>query len=281
MSQYAPGSLEQPFPLVRPAITITPDPGPTLEVDCREIPGYFGLVEVGDHTLWTIYDPPDWHLSNVADICAPRPARVHGVEGVEIEGRDWEAGKGWLPATGFGYARLAEDVIQWLANVRLVDGVRVIYTFLDEGFDQDWGERPRRLADRGRYVAQADGSYRIERSGPAGAPGSLGAGVFQVLVGDRAFRCLRCLSLHDADEPTDTSLLVETYITPEGRTILFRRYNAPEWGRRPGAAYAQQPRWDQRFPDHARLVVEGVTFTHWYDCLSHLACGILVPPCAG
>ena len=62
---------------------------------------------------------------------------------------------------------------------------------------------------------------------------------------------------------------MEAYLEKNGRTVLFRRYNGRKWKlggeRRP---------WDEAFPEHRRLVIEGVTYVHWYDCLTGLACGL-------
>jgi len=61
---------------------------------------------------------------------------------------------------------------------------------------------------------------------------------------------------------------VEAYLARSGRTVLFRRYNGRLWKTK------DKPPWDERFPDHNRVVINGVTFVHWYDCLTDLACGI-------
>jgi hypothetical protein len=33
-------------------------------------------------------------------------------------------------------------------------------------------------------------------------------------------------------------------------------------------------RWDERFPDNARLVINAAMFVHWYDCLTDASIGI-------
>ena len=77
-------SKVQPFPAVRPEIMITESSVKRFSVDCRELPWWFGIPEVGDRTLWAIYDPPDWKLSSVTEMDAVRSAQVHDLEGVEI-----------------------------------------------------------------------------------------------------------------------------------------------------------------------------------------------------
>jgi len=261
-----------PFPLERPEITITPSNERPFEVDWRELAWWFGIPEVGDHMLWAIYDPPEWRLSYYYDLTALRPAVVHGIEGVEIASLEHEMGdKEQLSPTTF-FARLTESRVQCLATIFLQDNRRRLYTLLDEGFDEDWGESQRRVRQTGRLVQQPDGSYRQRPEHLRPGEHVEAMGVYQVTIGGRSFACLRVLDV--APVFTEKSILMEAYLTREGRTILCRRYNGRQWNREPGRAYADKPPWDERFPTHNRIVIDGVTFVHWYDCLSDRACGI-------
>lgn len=96
--------------------------------------------------------------------------------------------------------------------------------------------------------------------------------MFRVTIGPKAFTCLRILEMDD--EADEKGILAELYVTRAGRTVLFRRFNGRQWGRKPGWPYMKQPPWDEHFPDHDRLVIDGVTYVHWYTCLSHLSLGI-------
>jgi hypothetical protein len=258
-----------PFPLRRPDIIITPSRARPFGVDCRELPGFFVIPEVGRRSLWATYDPPDWTLTEVTEMHARRPACIHNLECVEVEAREWTPDPGWTPVEWLHYARLTPEKVQWLAVSKLVDDKRTLHTFLDEGFDRDWGEIPRKLVDRGRFAQQEDGSLRQRKSRRCQGPGTIGAGMFRVKVAENAFTCLRIL---DVREPSETGILAEQYLTRAGRTVLFRRYNGRQWGRHRGSIY-DGPAWDERFPHHSRIVIDGITFVHWYDCLSELAIG--------
>ena len=146
----------------------------------------------------------------------------------------------------------------------MAEGERRLSTFLDEGFADDWGgEEARRLRDGGRFAEKEEGRITQRNCGS----GEIGAGMFSVRIGNRSFTCLRVIDV-DAN-PDEEQTLVEAYLTESGRTVLFRRYNGRRWKlgekRRP---------WDEQLPDHQQLVVDGVTFVHWYDCLTGLACGL-------
>jgi hypothetical protein len=267
MKQRNTGSKAQPFPTVRPPVDIRPSRARSFVADCRELPWWFAVPQVGRRVLWATYDPPDWHLSDVSDIRAVRPAKVHSLETVELIVDGWSAETGWQSELWRMYGRLTDNAVQWLATMRLRDGVREVRTFLDEGFDRDWQELPRPLEDRGRFVRRPDGTYRQRRSARHRARGAIGAGMFRVRVGERAFTCLRVLDA--GQEPSEEGILVEAFLNRRGRTVLFRRHNGRLWavGRQ-----HDQP-WDEKLPDQARIVIDGRVFVHWYDCLTDVALG--------
>jgi hypothetical protein len=261
-----------PFPQHRPEITIAPSEEPAFEVDWRELAWWFAIPEVGDHTLWAVYDPPEWRLTEYVDMKAPRPAVVHGIEGVEIVAMQHEMGDQEEVSPRTLFARLSETRVQYLATIFLQDDQRKLYTLLDEGFDEDWGESQRRVGQTGRLVRQPDGSYHQQTEHLQSGENVEGIGVCQVAIGGRSFTCLRVLDVGPVI--SEDGILMEGYLTREGRTVLCRRYNGRQWHRAPGSAHAQEPPWDERFPEHRRIVIDGVTFVHWYDCLSDRACGI-------
>ena len=261
-----------PFPMVRPEITIKPSRARPFQVDLRETVWWFAIPEVGDCTLWSIYDPPDWRLTSFTRMRGVREASVHGVECIELGVDEWTPEDGWQADAWIMFARLTETAAQWLGNLRVVDGRRRLYTFLDEGFDVDWGESPRELADTGRLTMRDDGTYRLAGVPEDAVDDMFGAGVFRVCVGERRFTCLRVLEIDVP--PSESGILSVGYVTRQGRTVLDRRYNGRQWARHEGSSFAKQPPWDERFPDHDRIVINGVTYVHWYDCLSHTALGI-------
>ena len=263
MSTRRQGVKRQPFPGRRPEIRITESRAQPFAIDCRELRWWFGLPEIGDCTLWATYDPPEWRLSGVTEMDAQGPAEIHGLEGVEVEVNQWEPETGWQLSTWTMYGRLTEDAVQWLATVRLEGDQLRLYTLMDEYFDQNWGSASRRIEDRGRFALQEDGSFQQQNQSPE----ALGAGMYSLRIGDRKFTCLRVLDVEE--EPAEEGILVEAFLTRQGRTVLFRRYNGRLWGKSHG-----RPPWDEALPDHARLVIDGVVFVHWYDCLTGLACGI-------
>ncbi len=249
-------------------LSIKPSRARPFAVDCRELRWWFAVPELGATASAAWYDPPDWELSSFMTSRTMRAASVHDLDCVEIEVDEWPVAKssGRGPAQWVMFGRVTDEAVQWLATMRIAEGKRDLYTFLDEGFDEDWGEAPRKLEDRGVYVPQRDGSLKRRRR--RATPEATGAGVFRVSVGGSASTCLRVLDVGDA--PSETGTLVEAYVNRKGRTVLFRRYNGRLWAVGKGAGYDGPP-WDERLPDHQRIVIDGATFVHWYDCVTDAA----------
>lgn len=268
MSSIEAQRARSPFPVVRPEITITPSQEPLFEVDWRELAWWFAVPEVGDHTMWAVYDPPEWRLTSWQDMKTVMSAVVNGIDGVEIDIVDREIGEVEQVHPWTFYARLTEDKVQYLAVVSVQNGKRRVCTLLDEGFDVDWYESQRLVKYTGRFIEQIGGSYKQCSDCLITGERAEVMGVYEVSIGSRSFTCLRVLDVEHTF--SENSLLMEGYLTREGRTVLCRRYNGRLWR---GGSKAKLP-WDEEFPDHNRIIIDGVTFVHWYDCLSDFACGI-------
>jgi hypothetical protein len=282
MNRPQTGSAEQPFPLTRPEMVLTPSDAAPFAVDDRRMPGFGIAPTVGAASWMSWYDPPEWRLTCASYMEVAGPAVVHGIECVEVQGLDWEAGEARWRNGFVHFVRLTDEAFEWLACSSVLRGKRVLRTFLDDGFDRDWGSVPRRIEDTGRLVGADDGTYTLEAS-----PGDLnqiriGAGVFNVRVGDSEFECLRAIQMESVSAPKGAALLergilVESFHTRAGEIALWRRYNGRRWNVEKRAPCGGTP-WDERLPDAARLVVNGALFVHWYDCLTDISIGMETTP---
>ncbi len=273
------GSRSQPFPLKRPEIVITPSKARPFAISSRLLPGWGVPLDRVGRTGWVAwYDPPEWSLTSVSHMSVTREAEVHRVGGVEVEMFGWEGtDRVWKPEYTH-YVRLTDEAIQWLATAHIRDGKRIICTFLDDEFESDWGECPRQLKDTGRLAPDAHGGYRLRNTRAGRIHDVFGAGMFRVRVGQRSFTCLRVIDIAIRTSPRQVSqlereILAESYYTQSDRLVLFRRHNGRLWKTQRKGPYAGTA-WDQRLPDNARLVINGATFVHWYDCLTDVACAL-------
>jgi hypothetical protein len=268
MTDTSSDASERPFPDERPEIVVACTDDAAFDVDCRELSGWFIVPEPGARARWAIYDQPEWTLSEVTDMRVVGPAEVDGLTGVEIDVRDWTRDGGGAPMVATMFARLTEKRVEWLGVLKRSDEGVDLQTFQDEDFEDDWGGTDRRIADAGGLVREGEGAFRRE----PGAPEDLVAGVCRVVVGGRAFRCLRVLAIQP-DPDDEHAIMSEAFVTEEGRTVLRRRYNSSRWARRDGkpVAFGTKPTWEEELPAAARVSVDGVVFVHWYDCLGEFA----------
>ena len=55
----------------------------------------------------------------------------------------------------------------------------------------------------------------------------------------------------------------EQYLDRNGKTVLWRRFNRDDWH-----MDSYHKSWSELLPDNERLTVNGVTYVHWYDCIT-------------
>ena len=282
MSTQSRKTRKRPFPKHRPEISITKLSEKPITLDLRELTWWFIAPEIGDEVRWADYGPDGccpWRLSRTNDMIARRRAIIHGTEGVEIEIEQRYLNRNGLLLNNSEpedhetkvWGRLTDTEVEWLGvERRKLDGTREIYTFLDEDFGWDFGSSTRVVEDKGYMTIRADGTFKRK----ADAPDVFGSGMFAVKIGEREFDCLRVFNIEKNHSERDEIVLA--YVTQEGRTVLFRRYNGNRWGKRdePPHAWGGEMTWEEDLPYNDRLVIDGVTYVHYYDSLTDLACGI-------
>ena len=61
----------------------------------------------------------------------------------------------------------------------------------------------------------------------------------------------------------DDAVASEQFVDQNGRTVLWRRFNREDW-----AIDRYGKPWTQLLPDNERILVNGQTYVHWYDCIT-------------
>ena len=263
-----------PFPKVRPSVVVERLRSNARPVDMRELTWWFVVPELRDQVRWAEYQPihggSQWVLTETTAMRAARPAVLHGRKCVEVElaQESYEVAGVLTPPSASRHTkvwgRLTAAEVEWLGVERLAgDGTRMLDTFLDEGFDLDWGTRARRV-DIGSWLAE-DGDGRL--SSHPDMPDVFADGAFAVHLGDRTFTCTRVVEMEK--EATEMDVVVLAFVGENGRTVLFRRYDGD--GRVPPEASGPRA---ELLPEADRLVIDGMTFVHSYDCLTAEACGV-------
>lgn len=229
-----------------------------FEVDCEENIGWFIVPKVGVKLNWGLYDFKSGLLENYFEMKAVCKAVVHGEEGVEVETvQTWEGNReerAFVMQLKDGYSRI-------LSETDFIGGVKHYYTFLDgEEFHNNWGfgedncGRKIHLVPEG--VVKRKGST-VTCSAPREAMDIVGRA--RVTIGGRVFDtvCLMDVMSYEGH------VVAEQFIDRNGRTVLWRRFNKNDWN------YAKYGgKWSEILPENERLVVNGETFVHWYDCIT-------------
>lgn len=262
------------FPAARPDIVVERLPTQATPIDMRELTWWFVVPELHDQVRWAEYQPVQggatWRLTQTSSMRAMRPAVLHDLDCVEIEvDETHETVDGLLIQTPTDrhtkvWGRLTDTAVEWLGVERLApDRTRKLDTFLDDGFELDWGGCPRHI-EVGEWLVQGPNGY-LKRH-PDG-PVVFADGVFAVQVGSRTFNCTRVIEMEK--EATELDVVIVAYADGSGRTVLFRRYD----GNRRIPHDGSPPRGDL-LPQADRLVIDGMTFVHSYDYLTAAACDI-------
>ena len=117
-------------------------------------------------------------------------------------------------------SKLTEYQAEYLTALQFQQEQRILYTYLDQHFDYDWGKVTRCLKDKGyftiikgrRHTAWKDKSDEDSV-----------AGFLSVQIGKRMFNCLRILGL-DQDLLHPEVPITEKYIDESDRTIMVRLF---------------------------------------------------------
>ncbi len=243
------------YPLIEPAVTCTALKREPFPVACAEIRWFF------------FYTYPSGRLSALHEARVTRPARVHGRDCYEVHYRVRNAA-GALLEERFHYATVENGYVRVYGWCAPRGDVWEVTTWRDPHFNHDW------RSDPGEPVRVVDaGNYRWEdpmtvdprprwRSYPDSS--TAGAGVWRLTVGGTSYTCLRVLEGPDPTASRDAlrrQMLVEAFVTPEGRTILARRYNGPAW---PDG----QRDWAAHLAGAPILRFKGVPFSLWLSALA-------------
>lgn len=244
-----------------------------FSVEWEELMGWFIVPRLGERLFWGMYDLPARRLVAAYDMAVTGRASVHGLWGVSITGKALlpadlaeddlmrepvEAAAACEEEWRF-IAQLEDGYTRFLSAERTVNDEKVLTTFLDgEDFLNNWGFGE---DNRGNPIHLSQKGL-IQRSGDVIlAP--------QAAAQDVVGRCLLTLDgqTHEAICVMDIGLynegvVSEQYLDRGGRTLLWRRFNRDDW-----KLDQYGGRWSQLLPENERLVINGVTYVHWYDCL--------------
>ena len=223
--------------------------------------GWFLIPKLGEKLSWSMYDIPSRKCSHVYDMQVTGKAKVHGIEGVELTAREASYSDKNEVINRTFVAQLTDTHCRYLAESHEENGVRKLYTFLDgEDFLNNWGfgedncGNEVNLSRKGllnREGAVVSGRMEKELVDVVGR--------YEVTIGGKTYDTICVMDIQCFND----GVASEQFLDKNGRTVLWRRFNKNDW------AYKRYGKlWTELLPENERIVINGETYVHWYDCMS-------------
>ena len=237
-----------------------------FNVKWEELQGWLLIPREGEKLTWGLYEMPSGKRTEYTEMKVTGKAEVHGIEGVEISAIQYDAEDyyrtGSIDKTERTFiAQLTETHCRYLAESHVENGVRKLYTFLDgEDFLNNWGFGedncgnevnliPKELLKRkGNVICGHAEKETVDI-----------VGRYTVTINGMTYDTICVMDIQCFND----GVASEQYLDRNGRTILWRRFNKNDW------AYNRYGKlWTEQLPNNERLIINGETYVHWYDCVS-------------
>lgn len=239
---------------------------PTFSVKWEELQGWMMIPRVGEELTWGLFDAKSGKRTEYTEMKAVGKAVIHGIEGVEISAIQYDAEyyyrTGSVDKTERRFvAQLTDTHCRYLAESHIENGVRKVYTFLDgDSFMNNWGFGEDNCGNEVNISAKG----LLNRSdnviiGGADKEAVDIVGRYTVTVNGKAYDTVCVMDIQCFNDGVAT----EQYLDKNGRTILWRRFNKNNWANK---RYGKL--WTELLPENERLIINGETYVHWYDCIT-------------
>lgn len=249
------------LPEIMPEYKIVPSDKEPFAVKWEELMGWFLVPKLGEKLSWGMYDMPSRKCGHVYDMEVTGKAMVHGIEGVELTAREASYSDKDEVINRTFVAQLTDTHCRYLATLRNDGDVRNYITFLDgDAFMPNWGFGEDNCGNETNLSVKGD----IKREGNVITSVNKDflldiVGRYTVTIGGKSYDTICVIDI----ETYNAGVVSEQFLDKEGRTILWRRFNRNDW-----AIDRYKKTWTEQLPDNDRLIVNGETYVHWYDCIT-------------
>ena len=232
-----------------------------FSVKWEELMGWFLIPKLGERLSWGMYDIPSRKCSHVYDMQVTGKAKVHGIEGVELTAREASYSDKNEVINRTFVAQLTDTHCRYLATLRNDGDVRNYITFLDgDEFMLNWGFGEDNCGNETNLSVKGD----IQRVGNSVTSANKDflldiVGRYTVTIGGKSYDTVCVMDI----ETYNCGVVSEQFLDKDGKTILWRRYNRDDW-----AIDRYQKPWSEQLPENDKLIVNGTTYVHWYDCIT-------------
>lgn len=233
---------------------------PPFIVKCEELQGLSIIPRIGEKITWGLYDFATKQCEEFSEVCVLGKAEVHGIQGVEIRSVQNDIKNNQVNERLF-VAQLTDTHCRYLSETHWENDVKRSFTFLDgEIFMNNWGFgddncgnrivlKPNNLIKReGNIITKTVDKEILDV-----------VGRYTVEINGQRYDTVCVMELGHFNN----AIAIEQYIDKNGRTILWRRFNRDDW-----AIKRYKKKWSEQLPDNERLIINGETYVHWYDCIT-------------
>ena len=254
------------IPEYLPKYTIRPSTQAPFSVKWEDLQGWLLIPRLGEELTWGMFDGASGKQTEFAELKTLRKAMVHGIEGVEFSVVQYNTEDYYRTGSEDKMertfvAQLTDTHCRLLAENHIEDGVHKLYTFLDgEVFLNNWGfgedNCGNAVALSPKNLLLRDGN-NVTGHTPKEVVDIVGR--YQVTLCDKTYDTICVMDLQCYNDDVAS----EQYLDANGRTVLWRRFNKNDW-----AYHRYGKLWTELLPENERLIINGETYVHWYDCVS-------------
>ena len=233
---------------------------PPFIVKCEELQGLSIIPKIEEKITWGLYDFATKKCEEFSEVCVLGKAEVHGIQGVEIRSIQNDLKNNQINEILF-VAQLTDTYCRYLSETHWENDVKRSITFLDgEIFMNNWGFGEDNCGNKillePNNLIKREGS-RITKTVEKEVLDVVGR--YTVEIGDKSYDTVCVMDLGHFNN----AIAIEQYIDKNGRTILWRRFNRDDW-----ALKRYKKKWSEQLPENERLIINGETYVHWYDCIT-------------
>lgn len=233
---------------------------PPFIVKCEELQGLSIIPKLGEKVTWGIYASATKKCEEFSEVCVVGKAEVHGIEGVEIRSVQHDIKNNQVNERLF-VAQLTDTHCRYLSETHWENDIKKCFTFLDgDIFMNNWGFGEDNCGNKILIVPnnliKREGS-QITKTVEKEVLDVVGR--YTVEIGDKSYDTVCVMDLGHFNN----AIAIEQYIDKNGRTILWRRFNRDDW-----ALKRYKKKWSEQLPENERLIINGETYVHWYDCIT-------------
>ena len=256
------------MPKTLPDYTIIPSELPPFSCKWEELMGWFIVPRQGEKLSWAMYDFPERLRTEEDRLTVTGRAVVHGIEGVEIEVETNDPMECNQTGDDDSYvqrsfvAQLTDTHCRILSETHTQGGVKQMHTFLDgDAFLNNWGFGPDNCGNEINLVPKGfitrEGNVLTTCGGEKELLDVVGR--YDVTIAGKRYDTV-CVIMHEAYMG---GMVSEQFIDQNGRTVLWRRFNADDWH------YENYGKtWSEMLPGSEALIINGKRYVHWYDCIT-------------